>query len=377
MATPAAPFAIPAPVPVELEKKQAAVTDILTQNGPFARLQNVYAAFHERREALGLSNPGTVENIGREVQRDVFLTNQSFSGLRAELTKVFSAAPMFQVSHALSMGSQAMPPYTYSAMYGSPKVFLQGNLDNDLTFSGRFNWRWTKALVSKTSVQLTPQGNMMSLENDYTGSDFSASLKAINPSVLDGGITGMIMGSYLQAVTPQLSLGIDAFWTRPAMAYPPELNVSYAARYKSVDWMACGQIIPDRGVLEASYWRRLSERVETGINCNLAFAGMGPGAPMAGMGAPQKEGNVTIGAKYDFRSSSFRAQIDNQGKVSCLLEKMIAPPIRVTFSGEIDHKQNAAKLGLAVSIEAPDEAVMEQQEQAGAAAAAVAGSIPF
>lgn len=193
--------------------------------------------------------------------------------------------------------------------------------------------------MSKASAQLTPQGNMMSIENDYTGSDFSASLKAINPSILEGGLTAMVVGSYLQAVTPKLSLGIDAFWSRPAMAYPPELNVSFAGRYKAADWMACGQIIPDRGVLEASYWRRLSQSVETGINCNLAFAGMGPGSPMAGMGAPQKEGNVTIGAKYDFRSSSFRAQIDNSGKVSCLLEKMIAPPIRVTFSGEIDHPQ--------------------------------------
>jgi len=321
---------------------------------------------------LGLSNPGTVENIAREVQRDVFLNNSSFSGLRAELTKAFSAAPLFQVAHSLSMGSQVMPPYSYMVLYGSPRVFMQGNLDNELAFSGRFNWRWTSAFVTKTAVQLTSQGNMVSLENDYTGADFSASLKAVNPSLLDGGITGMLMASYLQAVTPKLSLGIDAFWTRPAMAYPPELNVSYAARYRAVDWMACGQIIPDRGVLEASYWRRLTDKVETGINCNLAFAGIGPGGPMAG---PQKEGNVTIGAKYDFRQSSYRAQIDNQGKVSCLLEKMIAPPIRVTFSGEIDHKANAAKLGLAVAIEAADEAVMEQQEQQGVAMSA--GSIPF
>ena len=37
--------------------------------------------------------------------------------------------------------------------------------------------------------------------------------------------------------------------------------------------------------------------------------------------------------------------------------------------------QNAAKLGLAVAIEAADEAVMEQQETQGAAMSA--GSIPF
>ncbi|KAF2452171.1 hypothetical protein P171DRAFT_426554 [Karstenula rhodostoma CBS 690.94] len=356
---------------MELEpKQQQAIADIISHNGAFGHLNNVYAAFQSRRDALGLSNPGTVENIAKEVQRDVFLNNLSFSGLRAELTKAFSAAPMFQVSHSLSMGSQVQPPYAYTAIYGSPKVFLQANLDNDLQFSGRFNWRWTQALISKASVQLTSQGNMVSLENDYTGSDFSASLKAINPSVLDGGITGMVMASYLQSITPKLALGIDAFWTRPAMAYPPELNVSYAARYRAADWMACGQVIPDRGAIDASYWRRLSERVEAGINCNLSFAGIGPGGPMGG---PSKEGAVTLGAKYDFRSSSFRAQIDNSGKVSCLLEKMIAQPIRVTFSGEIDHKTSAAKLGLAISIDAADEAVMEQQERA----ASDAGSIPF
>jgi hypothetical protein len=37
--------------------------------------------------------------------------------------------------------------------------------------------------------------------------------------------------------------------------------------------------------------------------------------------------------------------------------------------------QSAAKLGLAVAIEAADEAVMEQQEQSGAAVSA--GAIPF
>ena len=109
---------------MELEaKQQQAISDIVTHNGgAFGRLHDVYAAFQNRREALGLSNPGTVENIAREVQRDVFLNNLSFSGLRAELTKAFSAAPMFQVSHSLSMGSQVQPPYAYTAIYGSPKV---------------------------------------------------------------------------------------------------------------------------------------------------------------------------------------------------------------------------------------------------------------
>jgi mitochondrial import receptor subunit TOM40 len=107
--------------------KVEAVADLISEpkranTGPFAQFQNVYAAFQERRETLGLSNPGTVESIAREVQRDVFLNNSSFSGLRAELTKAFSAAPLFQVAHSLSMGSQVMPPYSYMVLYGSPRV---------------------------------------------------------------------------------------------------------------------------------------------------------------------------------------------------------------------------------------------------------------
>lgn len=222
-------------------------------------------------------------------------------------------------------------------------MFLQANIDNEFALSGRFNYRWTNSLVTKTSIQLASMGSMFQMEHDYTGADFSASLKAINPSILDGGITGAIMGSYLQAVTPKLSLGLEAVWNRMASTHAPEMALSYAARYKAEDWIASGQLLAAQGAVEASYWRRLSDKVEAGINLNLSFAGIGPNGPM-GMGEPTKEGHVIIGAKYDFRQSSFRAQIDNKGKVGCLLEKRVAPPIQVTFAGEIDHKavcQNA------------------------------------
>jgi mitochondrial import receptor subunit TOM40 len=94
----------------------------LFNNSVASALGETYTNFHERRKALGLSNPGTVENIAREVQRDVFLNNYTFSGLRADLTKAFSISPLFQVSHAFSMGSQGLPPYTFAALFGTNKV---------------------------------------------------------------------------------------------------------------------------------------------------------------------------------------------------------------------------------------------------------------
>ena len=94
----------------------------LYNNAVAAALADTYTSFSERRAALGLPNPGTVENIAREVQRDVFLNNYTFSGLRADLTKAFSISPLFQVSHAFSMGSQGLPPYTFAALFGTNKV---------------------------------------------------------------------------------------------------------------------------------------------------------------------------------------------------------------------------------------------------------------
>lgn len=83
---------------------------------------NVYAGLQDRRAALGLSNPGTVDNIAKEVTRDVFLTNQTFSGLRAELNKSFSISPLFQISHAFASGSQQLSPYTFLALFGTQSV---------------------------------------------------------------------------------------------------------------------------------------------------------------------------------------------------------------------------------------------------------------
>ena len=92
------------------------------QTNPIASgLADVFRAFSERRARLGLSNPGSVENVGKEVQREVFLNNYMFTGLKADLTKAFSLNPLFQVSHQFAMGDR-LNPYTFAAMYGTSKV---------------------------------------------------------------------------------------------------------------------------------------------------------------------------------------------------------------------------------------------------------------
>lgn len=197
----------------------------------------------------------------------------------------------------------------------------------------RFNYRWTPRLVTKTQVQIGAGQAMAQFDNEYVGDDFTASLKTYNPSAIDGGLTGIYIGSYLQAITPSLSLGLEAVWQRAALNQGPDTALSYVARYKGSDWIASAQL-SGQGTINTSYWRRLTDKVEAGVDLNLAFAGLS-GAAM--MGQMRKEGVTTVGAKYDFRMSTFRAQVDSTGKLSCLLEKRVAPPVQLTFAADVDH----------------------------------------
>jgi len=200
--------------------------------------------------------------------------------------------------------------------------------------SGRFNYRLTSALVAKSSVQLAPgAGNTISLEGYYSGADFGATIKAINPSTLEGGLTGIFIGSYLQSVTPRLALGLEGVYQRTVLSYAPEAALSYAARYKGPDWIASAQLL-SQGGFQGSYWRKLTDKVEAGADINLTFAGLS-GASM--LGGLRREGVATLGIKYDFKMSNYRAQIDSQGKLGCVLEKSVAPAVRVIFAGDMDY----------------------------------------
>ena len=178
---------------------------------------------------------------------------------------------------------------------------------------------------------------MLQLDNEYTGKDFSASVKAVNPSLLDGGMTGIFIGSYLQSITSGLALGMEAIWQRQAMSSGPDSAVSYVARYKGSDWVASAQL-QAAGALNTSFWRRIGERVEAGAELQLQLQ---PGGAMGRqamiMGGPSgPEGVATVGAKYDFRTASFRAQADSTGKLSVLVEKRLRQRIQITFAGELD-----------------------------------------
>lgn len=199
-------------------------------------------------------------------------------------------------------------------------------------------------------------------------SDFSINLKTLNPQFSSKGVfSGVAVGSLLQSITPNLSLGLEALYSRTQPSTPADAGVSYLTRYVSTkkDWIFSGQLQAN-GALIASFWRKITPNVEAGIETTLQ-AGMIPITdPMVGtpIGVqPTVEGSTTIGAKYEYRQSIFRGVLDSNGKIACFLERKILPTLSVLFCGEIDQFKQESKLGCGLQFETAgnQELLMMQQ----------------
>lgn len=188
------------------------------------------------------------------------------------------------------------------------------------------------ALISQLFFVLQIQSSamvpsMIQLEHDRAGRDYSLNFKAYNPGVTDG--TGVFMGSYLQSVTKRLALGAECIWQRPN-ADVEEANMSYMAKYvggADRDWIATAQFLGSQGVVQGTYWQRLSDKVEAGAELTVAPSPM----------PKDRKAQATVAAKYDFRLATLRAQLDSTGKVSAFLEQRFTPAFSFLVTGEIDH----------------------------------------
>ncbi|OZJ02264.1 hypothetical protein BZG36_04694 [Bifiguratus adelaidae] len=296
-----------------------------------------YSRFNEYREYLGLPNPGKFEMLHGEV-KNTFLTNYAFDGAQANIIKELS--PNFHVQHQFSLGSQVAPPmYNFMAGYITERTQLNGTMDSDTNMNATFKHMWTPRMATKIVTQLThtPGHSMVQVEQDYVGSDFSANIKAMNPSPIDN--TGLLIASYLQSVTPRLALGTELVIQRPT----PEMEetaMSYVAKYSGPNYIATAQL-QGMGAIQASYFQTINEKVDFGVELNMLLAG------------PRREAVATVGGKFDFRQATFRGQIDTSGRVSAVLEEKMAPGFSFLISGDLDHMKGQSKFGVGIMFKDP------------------------
>lgn len=299
------------------------------------------------RDDLDLPDPGTYEQVGREV-KSVHLNNYIFDGARAELAKALSLSPAFNVTHSFNMGAQGgalggINPGTYSfgGMYATNNIFAQGTIDNDATLMGRFNYRWGPKDISKVQVQWPSNPtnpSVTQLEHERHGKDYALSVKAYNPTLTNQ--SGIFITQYLQSLHPRFSLGIESVW----QVMPPmeDASMSYLMRWQSPtkDWISTLNV-QGQGPLQASYWQKLSDQVEAAVDLQL----------LPHPSPRERKAVSTVGLKYDFRQATVRAQADSTGKVSMLLEQRIAPMFTFSVAGELDHAKSQSKFGIGIQLE--------------------------
>lgn len=208
---------------------------------------------------------------------------------------------------------------------------------------------------------------MLQAEHDLLADHYSINLKAVNPGLLDG--TGIYIGSILHSVGPRLSLGFETVAQKASPQSPTETATSYMAKLTSLpslsslassnltpvgsplisqpfnqQWIATAQL-QHTGNLSASYYHKLSDKVDVALDLQTAFQ------PASFMGPAKREALATLGAKYEFRLATLRAQMDSSWKVGMQIEQRFTPAFAFTVGGEIDHLKNTSRFGVGIQIE--------------------------
>ena len=102
-------------------KAPSQVTGLVENNILLNVFRNTYKSFTSRRDTLGLSNPGPMDKIKKELDTDVLCSKFMFTGLKADIARPLSISPIFQYTHSFALGPQ-MPPYGFSALLGTTSV---------------------------------------------------------------------------------------------------------------------------------------------------------------------------------------------------------------------------------------------------------------
>ena len=333
MATPVAQVPVPPAAPAapqvhavpEKTVSNSSLTGFFASLDPIMRpIANVYNTMREIRRSLALPNLGTVEKMQNEVKM-VQTANFQFEGARADLTKALSMNPIFQVTHAFTLGGAGNNAYNFGAVYGDEKRFYQAGLDDAGNVTMRLNRLLFPGHISKIQAQFAPAGgqSFVQLEHDFQGSDYSMNFKALNPSPTN--LTGIYVANYLQTLTPRFALGAEAVYQHPSPEIE-EATVGYVAKWvgPAKEWIATAQWQP-QGIAQLTYWHQLSEQVDVAGDLQMITL-------------PQRrDAQASLAARYSFRMASLRAQIDSLGKLTSVYEARISPAFALTFSGELDH----------------------------------------
>lgn len=271
-----------------------------------------------------LPNPGAYEDMNQEAT--VILRPNVFEGMQFNMN-VPVGSQNFSLGQSVEMGAKDHPgAYAFMANYFSNRLVMMSRATpTDGRVNGRIFYTHTPSLTSKiiADVGSEPHSSKASWDLDYRGTDFCSQLK-----LATGGIVAV---SYLQSVTPTLSLGGEGFYQGKSRFSA----ITAAAKYANGHDVA-SVTVASFGPIIASYLHR--------VNPRSAFA------TELYLDGRTRDSHVTFGYRFDLSTSSVVGNIDSGGRVSATVEERINPMLAFVLSGELDHQREEYRFGFGVNI---------------------------
>ncbi|XP_034671758.1 mitochondrial import receptor subunit TOM40 homolog 1 [Drosophila subobscura] len=287
-----------------------------------------------------LENPGTVDELHKKCKDIQAVT---FEGAKIMLNKGLSNH--FQVSHTINMSSTVPSGYRFGATYVGTKQFspteafpvLLGDIDPSGNLNANVIHQFSPRVRCKFASQVQDSKMVASqLTTDYRGDDFTGSLTMANPNIFTN--SGVIVGQYLQSVTPAIALGAEiAYQYGPNVPGRQIALVSGMGRYTSGNTTWSGTL--GLSGLHLCFYQKASEQLQIGAEVETSLR--------------MQESVATVAYQIDLPKADlvFRGSIDTNWHVSGVLEKRLQPlPFTLLLSGRMNHVKNNFRLGCGLMI---------------------------
>ncbi|KAL7172955.1 hypothetical protein ACSBR2_032427 [Camellia fascicularis] len=287
----------------------------------------------EKVDYLNLPCPIPYEEIHREALMS--LKPELFEGMRFDFTKGLNQK--FSLSHSVFMGPTEIPSqssetikiptahYEFGANFIDPKLMLFGRILTDGRLNARVKCDLSENLTLKANAQLTNEPHMSHgmVNFDYKGKDYRTQLQLGN-----GALVG---ASYIQSVTPHLSLGGEVFWA----GQHRKSGIGYAARYNTDKMVATGQVA-STGMVALSYVQKVSDKVSLASDFMYNYM--------------SRDVTASFGYDYILRQCRLRGKIDSNGCTAAFLEERLNMGLNFILSAEIDHRKKDYKFGFGLTV---------------------------
>lgn len=318
---------------------------------------------------MSLPLPVKYEDMHKEAF--AILRPEIFDGMRFEFTK--SPNAKFRLTHSIFMGQQDLTGeagastglkvpagnYEFTASVDDVRTGMMGRISTDGRLIGivRHEVNDYFNVFGQAMISNAPgygYGMQGMFDVNWRGSDYQGQVKF--------GTNQFYGLTYMQSVTPALSLGGEAFW----IGTQRKCGVGLAMRYVMMDQpgpsaaaaagdmvgdiggmdMAAGagpsgsilsaQIAPSTGLMIINYVQRVSDKLSMAADFMYNWQ--------------SKESTSLVGYDYNMRQCKLQGRVSSDGVISAFLVERLNLGLNFILSAEVDYPKKNYKTGFGLTV---------------------------